>query len=74
MINEPARDVLLRLLQSVNPRYTWVLYYKPTECSYWFNLVLGVQRPAPKIESHRPTPKPGDPTPTGVPFKEASAK
>ena len=72
--NEPARDVLVRLLRSMNARYTWVLYYDPTMHYYFFNLVLGIERPEPKIEPYRPTPKPGDPTPTGVPFNVASAR
>ncbi len=71
--NESARDVLIRLVNSLNRRYTWVLYFEPTERSYWFNLVLGVERPEPNIEQHRPTPKPGGPTP-GVPFNLASAR
>jgi hypothetical protein len=71
--NESARDVLIRLLSSLNPRYTWVLYYEPTERFYWFNLVLGAERAEPNIEQHRPRPKPGDPTP-GVPFNLASAR
>jgi hypothetical protein len=72
--NEPARDILLRLLHSMSPRYTWVLYYDPTMHYYVFNLVLGVERPEPKIEPYRPTQKPGDPTPAGVPFNVASAR
>jgi hypothetical protein len=65
--NEPARDVLIRLVNSLNPRYTWVLYYGAPESYYVFNLVLGVQRP-------EPTPKPRDPTPAGVPFNLASTR
>jgi hypothetical protein len=62
--NEPARDVLLRLVSSLNPRYTWLLYYDSSERCYYFNLVLGVERGQPKIEEPRPKPpKPGDPTP-----------
>jgi len=62
--NEPARDVLMRLVSSLNPRYTWVLYYDAAERCYYFNLVLGVERGQPKIEQPRPRPpKPGDPTP-----------
>jgi hypothetical protein len=72
--NEPARDVLMRLVNSLNPRYTWVLYYGLPERYYVFNLVLGVERSEPKIETHRPTPKPGDPTPAGVPFNVASTR
>jgi hypothetical protein len=54
-------------VNSLNPRYTWVLYYGAPESYYVFNLVLGVQRP-------EPTPKPRDPTPAGVPFNLASTK
>jgi hypothetical protein len=72
--NEPARDVLIRLVSSLNARYTWVLYYASPERFYVFNLVLGVERPEPKIEHRLPTPKPGDPTPAGVPFNLASAR
>jgi hypothetical protein len=62
--NEPARDVLVRLVSSLNPRYTWVLYYDASERCYYFNLVLGVERANPKIEHPRVRPpKPGDPTP-----------
>jgi hypothetical protein len=64
--NESARDVLMRLVRSLNARYTWVLYYVSQDHYYVFNLVLGVERPV-------PTPKPGNPTP-GVPFNLASAK
>ena len=67
--NEPAREVLMRLLRSINPRYTWVLYYGLPERSYVFNLVLGRERPEAQIE--QPRPKPGDPTP-GVPSNLAS--
>ena len=67
--NEPAREVLMRLLRSINPRYTWVLYYGLPGRSYVFNLVLGRERPEPQIE--RPRPKPGGPTP-GVPANLAS--
>jgi hypothetical protein len=69
--NEPAREVLMRLLHSMNPRYTWVLYYGLPERNYVFNLVLGRERPEPQIEHPRPTPKPGDPAP-GVPSNLAS--
>jgi hypothetical protein len=69
--NEPARDVLIALVSSLNPRYAWVLYYDAAERYYVFNLVLGVERPEPKFE--RRTPKPGDPTP-GVPFNLASVR
>ena len=72
--NEPARDVLIRLVSSLNARYSWVLYYAPDVHYYVFNLVLGVERTEPKIDHHLPTPKPGDPTPAGVPFNLASAK
>jgi hypothetical protein len=72
--NESARDVLIRLLRSMNARYTWVLYYDPAMHCYFFNLVLGMERPEPKIEPYRPTPKPGDPTPSGVPFNLASSR
>jgi len=65
--NEPARDVLMRLVSSLNARYTWVLYYGGPGSDYVFNLVLGAQRP-------EPTPKPRDPTPAGVPFNLASAR
>ncbi len=56
--NEPAREVLMRLLHSINPRYTWVLYYGLPERSYVFNLVLGRERPeaadrAPSSEAGR---------------------
>jgi hypothetical protein len=62
--NEPARDVLMRLVSSLNPRYTWVLYYDASQRCYYFNLVLGVERANPKIEHPRlRPPKPGDPTP-----------
>jgi len=64
--NESARDVLIRLVSSLNARYTWVLYYGSQERRYVFNLVLGVERA-------EPTPKPRDPTP-GVPFNLASAR
>jgi hypothetical protein len=72
--NESARDVLVRLLRSMNARYTWVLYYDPSMHYYLFNLVLGRERREPKVEPYRPTPKPGDPPPTGVPFNLARAR
>ncbi len=72
--NESARDVLMRLVNSLSRRYTWVLYYAPAERYYVFNLVLGVERPDPSIEYSPPTPKPGDPTPAGVPFNLASTR
>ena len=72
--NEPARDVLMRLLHSLNPRYTWVVYYGLPERSYVFNLVLGKERAEPQIEQPRPTPKPGDQTPPRVPFNLASTR
>lgn len=72
--NEPARDVLMRLLHSLNPRYTWLLYYGLPERGYVFNLVLGKERPEPHIEQPRPTPKPGDQTPPRVPFNLASTR
>ena len=71
--NEPARDVLMRLLQSVNPRYTWVLYYGLPERSYVFNLVLGKERSEPQSDRPQPTPKPGNST-SGVPPNLASAQ
>ena len=62
--NEPARDVLMQLVSSLNPRYTWLLYYDAAERRYYFNLVLGVERGQTKNEHPRPRPpKPGDPTP-----------
>ena len=63
--NEPARDVLMRLVSSLNARYTWVLYYGGPGSEYVFSLVLGALRP---------DPKPRDPTPAGVPFNLASAR
>jgi hypothetical protein len=72
--NEPARDVLIRLLHSMNARYSWVLYYDPSMRCYFFNIVFGMERPEPKVEPYRPTPKPGDPTPIGVPFNVANAR
>lgn len=62
--NEPAREVLMGLVTSLNPRYSWVLYYDASERCYYFSLVLGVDGPIPKVEHPRPRPpKPGDPTP-----------
>jgi hypothetical protein len=70
--DEPAREVLAKLLHSLSPRYSWVLNFGPQENCYVFNLVMGAERPAPHVECHWPTPKPGDPTPAGPPFDPAS--
>lgn len=72
--NEPAREVLMRLLHSVSPRYTWVIYYDASAHDYVFNLILGADRPEPKIERAPAAPKQGDPTPAGVPFNVASTR
>jgi hypothetical protein len=71
--NEPARDVLMQLVSSLNRRYAWVLYYDASARYYVFNLVLGVERPEPNTQPYPQTQKPGNPTP-GVPFNLASAR
>jgi hypothetical protein len=64
--NEPAREVLAKLLHSLNPRYSWVLNYGPDEHYYFFSLVTGVERTEAHVEHVWHTPKPGDPTPGTV--------
>jgi hypothetical protein len=71
--NEVARDVLLRTLQSMNHRLSWLMYYDVSMKRYFFNVVAASaeQRSVITLPENPPTEiKPGDPTPTGVPFGE----
>ena len=69
--NEPAREVMVRALQGMNPRLTWLLYYDPMSKKYFFNVVMASAVPEPvEIHGEQPRlPRPGDPTPTGRPFR-----
>ena len=42
---EPARDVLMRTLHSISPRFTWLLLYDPQLHLYVFNLAFAAERP-----------------------------
>jgi hypothetical protein len=59
--DEPSRDVLIRVLHSINPRFTWLLNYDPSDPSghmYFFNVMLGAEQPSPRTEQE-PTPQTG---------------
>jgi hypothetical protein len=69
--NEVARDVLLRTLHAMSDRLSWLMYYDAFTKRYFFNIVAASAEPRPVAvpSENPPTPiKPGDPTPTGVPF------
>jgi len=66
--DEPAREVLMRVLHSISPRFTYWVSYDPTERNYWFTVVQTAE-PAPPEPSPIATPRPGDPTPAGPPFR-----
>jgi hypothetical protein len=66
--SEPARDVLLRTLHAISPRFSWLLDYDPTFQYYVLNIVLATE-PRPKeipIDLSKVR-RPGDPTPAGPP-------
>jgi hypothetical protein len=65
--NEPARDVLMRLLHSISPRFTWLLNYDPSGRYYVFALAMTAAGPPAEVPVDLSRgPRPGDPTPTGV--------
>ena len=68
--NEPAREVMVRTLQGMNPRFTWLLYYDPLSKRYFFNVASASAEPTVEapVEPRR-LPRPGDPTPAGPPFR-----
>ena len=68
--DEPAREVLMRVLHSISPRYTYWVSYDPSRHLYYFTVVL-TAAPAPALPERPPvaTPRPGDPTPVGPPFR-----
>jgi len=66
--DEPAREVLIRVLHSIDRRFTWLLNYDPSGHLYYFS----VERTAASMPPEPPpraTPRPGDPTPAGPPFQ-----
>jgi len=66
--NEPARDVLVRVLHAVSPRFTWLLDYDPTFKFYVLNIALAAATPPKEIPLDlSKIPKRGDPTPAGPP-------
>jgi hypothetical protein len=71
--NELAREVMLRTLQGMSKRLTWLLYYDSLRDQYVFNIVPALEEPTIEIRG-RPAlpPRQGDPTPTGRPFGESS--
>jgi hypothetical protein len=70
--NELAREVMLRTLQEMSERLTWLLYYSPLTEGYVFNIVAASAEPTIEIRGEpRTSPRPGDPTPTGIPFGES---
>jgi len=66
--NEPARELLLRTLQGISERFTWILNYDPVGDMYAFNVVAASAKPTVEIRFEPPLPRPGDPTPAGPPF------
>jgi hypothetical protein len=67
--DEPARDVLLRVIRSISPRYSWLLNNDPSRHYYIFALVHSVEPPKGDSAPFAPPPKPGDPSPTGGRFQ-----
>jgi hypothetical protein len=68
--DEPAREVLMRVLHSISPRYTYWASYDPARHLYYFTVVL-TAAPAPALPERlsMETPRPGNPTPGGPPFR-----
>jgi hypothetical protein len=64
---EPARDVLMRTLHSIDSRFTWLLLYDPALHLYVFNLAFAAE-PPPSETPLPALPRQGDPTPGGLPF------
>lgn len=69
--DEPARDVLLRALHSIHPRFTWFLNYDPSGQYYAFAVAKTTEPEFPEPPEPPPVtaPRPGDPTPAGPPFR-----
>jgi hypothetical protein len=62
--NEPARDVLVRVLHAISGRLTWRLFCSPTDQSCFLNLGAVAEAPAEAAPILQlPPPRPGDPTP-----------
>ena len=62
--NEPARDVLMELFDSVSDRIAWQIFYTPDD--KWYVLNAFAVAPRPEVPSPLPVlPRPGDPTPAG---------
>lgn len=71
--DEPAREVLMTMLHSINPRFSWTLNYDPSDRYYMFNIVLTAEPPLPEVDPFElPVPRPGDPTPSGRPFRPSN--
>jgi hypothetical protein len=68
--NEPARDVLVRALHSINPRFTWLLNYDPSGRYYVFAVALSAEPPPRDIPLDLVRiPRSGEPTPAGPSFR-----
>ena len=68
--NEPAREVMLRTLQGMSDRLTWLLYYNSARQTYYFNIVAASVEPTIEIHGQPAVPaRPGDPLPTGGPVE-----
>ncbi len=64
--DEPARDVLLRALHSISPRFTWHLNYDPSGRYYVFAVELAAEPPRREVPPELfVVPRPGDPSPVG---------
>jgi hypothetical protein len=62
--DEPARDVLMSVLRSIGPRFTYLLDYDPAGQAYMLSIWLSAappEEPKPSL----PRPKAGDPKPGG---------
>jgi hypothetical protein len=68
--DQPAREVLMTTLHSINPRFSWTLNYDPSGRSYFFNVVVSAEPLPPAVDPFElPVPRPGDLTPGGPPVR-----
>ena len=65
--NEPARDLLLKVLHDMSDRFTYLMLYDPSGKYYVLNVALAAERPREIPLDITLLPRPGDPTPAGPP-------
>jgi hypothetical protein len=71
--NEVAREVMLRTLQGIDERLTWLLYYDPLMQGYALNIVATSADPTIEFRGEpRSRARPGDVSPVGRPVPDRS--